>query len=99
MNKEEFLNKLLKTLEEKYSTEELMLANVLSDIALTISRKRISMGMTQSEFAETIGVDTPMVSRWESGRSRFTLSTLATIAAKLNMDLVNPLRERIEEDK
>jgi DNA-binding transcriptional regulator YiaG len=38
------------------------------DTAATISKKRHSLGLTQAEFAELIGVDTSTIWRWENGR-------------------------------
>lgn len=62
-------------------------ADVLSTIAVEISKARIDRNMNQKEFANLIGVSQGMVSRWENGNCNFTIETLVDIFCKLGKDL------------
>ncbi len=46
-----------------------------------IKDKRLSLRMTQQEFATALGVSRRSVVEWEAGRSQASLSTQARIAA------------------
>ena len=48
-------------------------ADMKAEIALCIHEKRISLNMTQREFAEFEGVSQTMVSKWESGEYNFSI--------------------------
>lgn len=75
---------------ENLSAKEMCLAGIQGIIAAEISMKRQSMGMNQNQFAKFMGVSQGLVSRWESGETNFTLSTLVDIADKLNIDIQCP---------
>lgn len=85
----ELLNKLIDTIEQNYSQEELAMAEKLSEIATMISSQRIEMKLTQTQFAEILGVSQEMVSKWEKGNYNFTIRQLVKICdrLKLNMDI------------
>ena len=57
----------------------------LARISARIERCRLELGMTQTEFAEYMGVSQGMVSRWESREYNFTIKTLNEICKKLNL--------------
>ena len=59
----------------------------LAKISARIERCRLELGMTQTEFAEYMGVSQGMVSRWESREYNFTIKTLNEICKKLNLEL------------
>ena len=82
----------------KYSKEFLDLFNELSEGELLgeklkheasklIRRYRKEKGMTQSEFAEFMGVNQSMISKWESHDYNFSLETLGEIFAKLGKNI------------
>ena len=67
-----------------------------AEIALCIHEKRISLNMTQREFAEFEGVSQTMVSKWESGEYNFSIGNLARIMASLGMKLeISPVQELV----
>lgn len=49
-----------------------------------IKKVREARGMTQGEFAEALGVDRSLVSRWENGKKIPQLDTLIRISDVLN---------------
>lgn len=59
----------------------------LATISKKIIEKRISMGMSQAEFAKYMNVCQSMVSKWESGCYNFTIKSLREICYRLNLDL------------
>jgi putative transcriptional regulator len=58
-------------------------------IGLLIQDIRLSMGLTQKEFAVTIGVTFPTVSRWENGHTK---------PSKLAVQQIEALVEKLGED-
>lgn len=80
----------LSTFSAKLDNEELMLSAIQGMIAAEISIRRQNLGMSQKEFAEKMGVSQSLVSRWENGDTNFTLSTLISIASKLNIQMQSP---------
>lgn len=58
-----------------------------SNIGNVICDLRKKRGMTQEQLAETVGVSTPAVSKWETGASCPDLALLAPIARALDTDV------------
>ena len=58
-----------------------------AEIAIHIHEKRISMNMTQKDFAEFTGVSQTMVSKWESGEYNFTVGNLSRLMVTLGLKL------------
>ena len=81
------IGELLEVLCEDLSVTDIKKADVLSTIAVEISKARIDRNMNQKEFANLIGVSQGMVSRWENGNCNFTIETLVDIFCKLGKDL------------
>lgn len=54
---------------------------------LGIVKARIEKGMTQTEFADFMGVSQGMVSKWESEDYNFTIEAIANICEKLDWDM------------
>lgn len=81
---------LLNGLSASLNDEELTLSVFQGLIAAEISSRRIKFGLSQKEFADSMGVSQGLVSRWENGDTNFTLSTLVKIASKLNIEMQSP---------
>lgn len=58
-----------------------------TNIGSVICDLRKKRGMTQEQLAETVGVSTPAVSKWETGSSCPDLALLAPIARALDTDV------------
>ncbi|WP_283608323.1 helix-turn-helix domain-containing protein [Faecalispora anaeroviscerum] len=93
------LNELLKQIAGNMSMAELSKSVVLMELSETIAKKRKEMRMSQTAFAEHMGVSQGMVSKWESGDYNFTINTLSDIATKLNLHFINPLSDTMCEDE
>ncbi|WP_370812708.1 helix-turn-helix transcriptional regulator [Butyricicoccus pullicaecorum] len=74
---------LLSAISENLSAEEILSADVLSDLSAQITKERMRRKMTQSQFAELLEVSQGMVSKWESKDYNFTIETLCKIAVHL----------------
>ena len=59
--------------------------------------KRISIGLTQNELAERLGVTNKAVSKWENGKSKPTTDTLRKMAALFGISVNELLKIREEE--
>lgn len=77
---------LYDVLTKNVSNAEIRTAMVISDIALAILKERVNRNMTQKEFADFVGVTQGMVSKWESGDYNFTVSSIANVFEKLEMN-------------
>jgi len=64
----------------------------------TIRLRRESLGLTQKELAEAIGVDTPMYSRIERGARPIKEECITVVASILKLD-AQMLRKRWIADK
>lgn len=67
--------------------EQLISERILAVIGAKINLKRLEMEMDQKAFAKYMKVTQRTVSCWESGNYNFTISNLASICQKLNLDL------------
>ncbi len=84
------MNDLLSALSRDVNDEDAVLSVIQSLIASEITIRRIDEHMTQKEFAALLGVSQSTLSKWESGDTNFTLSTLVSIAHKLNLEMQSP---------
>lgn len=90
---------LFSSLFDALSEEDILASALRHDISKSIIKHRLSLGMNQKEYAKKLGVSQGMVSKWESGDYNFSTSSLAKIAIKTGLKLVNPLRELYASDK
>lgn len=77
---------------KKYSKDpslrsELERIDVSAIIASKIIKHRIENKLSQSELAKKLGVSQKLVSKWESGRNNFTISTLEKLSEFFGWDL------------
>lgn len=87
---------LLSELSEGLSTEELIFADIASDLAAAIASQRLSLGLTQTELAQLCGKTQATVSKWENAESNFQLKTLIELAEKLGLTLTVSLSPKEE---
>ncbi len=52
-----------------------------------IKERRIDQGLTQEQVAESLGVSTPAVNKWEKGISYPDITILPALARLLRVDL------------
>lgn len=97
MNKNE-LQELLSALSTEMSPEDLLFAHYASDIAVAITAKRTSLGLSQSDFAHQLGKSQAMISKWENADCNFTLKTLIEIAQQLGFTLKISLEPKSDGD-
>ena len=81
------IDDLLSLFEDVLSPADAIAAKLMAQISSSITRERVQLKMTQSDFARHIGVRQSQVSRWEHGDYNFTLEKIADIAAKLDLDV------------
>ena len=90
MAKSDSVKKMVSFFTDHLSTEETMLYVLQSMIAAEVTSRRVEMDMTQKDFAQLLNVSQSTLSKWESGETNFTLSTLVTIASKLDLEIQSP---------
>lgn len=59
----------------------------------TIYRRRISLGLSQREVAEAIGVSFQQIHKYESALARMTAARLWSIARVLELDMADVFRD------
>ena len=79
------------------SDEELVSSSLQGLISAQIVIRRRKLGLSQKEFADLMGVSQSLVSRWENGDTNYTISTLAAIAAKLDIPVQCPFIPALPE--
>ena len=62
-------------------------------LGLVVRRKRERLGVTQEEFADSIGLTTPYYGKIERGLQNITLWNMQRVASGLNVMLSGLLRE------
>ena len=78
------------------SAEDKAEADMKAEIAVHIHKKRIDMNMTQTEFADFMGVSQSMVSKWESGEYNFSVCNLSRLMYTLGLKIeIVPVIERL----
>lgn len=80
------IDALLDAAFDELGNDEKMASNVLSDVALLISEKRISEGMSQKDFAEKLGISQGLLSRYENGSENLSVKKLSEIFCKLDIE-------------
>jgi predicted transcriptional regulator len=80
-------------LKDSLSQEERKAAELIAAIAASIQLQRHSLGYSQKDLADILGISQVMISRWENGEENFTVATLAKISTALGMEFRNPLIE------
>ena len=81
------IDDLMSLFEDVISPADAIAAKLMAQVSSAITRERIKLRMTQTEFAKHIGVTQSQVSRWEHGDYNFSLEKIADIAAKLDLEV------------
>ena len=81
------LEDLLNLFTDVVSPEDVMHAKIMAQISSAIAKERITLGMSQREFAKYIHISHRTLSRIESGDYDISLKELSKIAVSLDMDL------------
>ena len=81
------LEDLLNLFTDIVSPEDVMYAKIMAQISSVIAKERITLGMSQKEFAKYIHISHKTLSRIESGDYNISLKELSKIAVLLDMDL------------
>ena len=81
------IDDLMSLFEDVISPADAIAAKLMAQVSSAITRERIKLRMTQTAFAEHIGVTQSQVSRWEHGDYNFSLEKIADIAAKLDLEV------------
>ena len=87
------MSDLLATLSSSLSTEDLLFASIASNLSVEITKQRLKLGLTQTDFAKHLSVSQAMISKWEKADYNFTIKSLINLAQKLNLDLNISLHE------
>ena len=80
-------NEVLDALSSNLTKAEIIAARLIAKISVSITRKRIELGMNQKQFAEYMKVTQGMISKWENGNCNFTIEKLAEICEQLDLEL------------
>ena len=67
-------------------------------LGFIIRRRRERLGLTQEEFADSIGLHTPYYGQIERGKQNVTLWNLQRVAAGLNVPVASLLKSAEELD-
>ena len=81
------IDELFGLFEPSLDVSDIIEAKLMSETALAITKERLRLKMSQTQFAKHLGVQQSMISRWEQGDYNFTIKKIAEIAAKLNIDV------------
>lgn len=90
MDTSDSMKTMISALALHLNDEETTLSALQSMIAAEITGRRIDMNLTQKDLAHLLNVSQSTLSKWESGETNFTLSTLVSIATKLDIELQSP---------
>lgn len=86
---DDYSSPLIEGLSATVSPEEQEQTDYKMKIAAKIYRAIKDRNMTQTQFAESLGKQVSMVSRWLSGTHNFTTDTLVDIQRVLGISLLN----------
>ena len=84
-----YQSKLLKEILNQISKEDQHITDRKMLIAAKINRALERKSIQKKQFAEMLGVQPSVVTRWLSGTHNFTIETLAKIEYLLNINLIN----------
>lgn len=73
--------------ENTLSPAAVLSSKLMAQVSAAITKERLKLHMTQTEFAQYISVTQSQISRWEHGDYNFSLEKIADIASRLNLDI------------
>lgn len=93
------LTEALEMFADYVSMSDLIATRLLSKISASIVKKRLDMGLNQTEFAKKMSVSQAMVSKWESENYNYSIEGLADICAKLDLDIDISIKDKTLEEE
>jgi transcriptional regulator with XRE-family HTH domain len=89
------LNNWIKNKLELYKDDpEFRFESLILDITESISRKMIKKNINRTKLAELLNISRPAVTKILNGNSNFTLKTLLSLSAALDLDLKIEFKEK-----
>lgn len=88
------LDDLFNLFSDTLNPSDVLAAKAMSSASKSITKERVRLNLTQSQFAEKLHVKQSLISRWESGQCNFSIQKLSEIAAELDMNLVVQLQRK-----
>jgi len=77
---------LLKSFEKYLSDEDVVEIALSLKISDAVTKRRKELGLSQSDLAIKLGVTQPVVSKWESGDTNYTIRTIVDIFCALEIE-------------
>lgn len=90
------LDDLFNLFSDTLNPSDVLAAKAMSSASKSITKERVRLNLTQSQFAEKLHVKQSLISRWESGQCNFSIQKLSEIAAELDMNLIVQLQKKPE---
>jgi hypothetical protein len=86
---DDYSSKLIQELSDTVTPQEQEQTDYKMKLAFKIYMTMKSIGMTQTQFAESMGKPLSLISRWMSGTHNFTVDTLIDIQRVLSISLLD----------
>jgi transcriptional regulator with XRE-family HTH domain len=86
---DDYSSPLIKELSDAITPQEQEQTGYKMKLAAKIYQAMKSLGMTQTQFAESMNKPISLISRWMSGTHNFTVDTLIDIQRILDISLLN----------
>ncbi len=86
---------LLESLLNEITEADLRRTAARMNMATKIYKSMKSRGMSQKDFAESLGKRPSEISKWLSGKHNFTIDTISDIEKVLGIDLMNTQIENV----
>ena len=88
---------LLKRLENPEYAKLYGEENAKTTFAITLTKARLSLNLTQKELADKLGISQPYIAKLESGEANPTLGTVGRLLATINKRLITSTAPLIPE--
>ncbi|MEG0179610.1 MAG: helix-turn-helix transcriptional regulator [Oscillospiraceae bacterium] len=78
---------LFSTFVDNINKSDVYALTAMANMSAALIKKRVSLGMTQKEFANYLNVTQGMLSRWENTEYNFTIKTMSELCEKIGYSL------------